>query len=97
MGGRPAGPGAGARTGRIPASALGRGPVGTGGPMRPSGPGTRGPGGPGAGRPGGPGAGRPGGGPGRPVKPSLTSDKQKPAEVLATTISQAATRPIPPA
>ena len=47
MGGRPAGPGAGARTGRIPASALGRGPVGTGGPMRPSGPGTRAPGGPG--------------------------------------------------
>ena len=69
MGGRPAGPGAGARTGRIPASALGRGPVGTGGPMRPSGPGTRGPGGPGAGRPGGPGAGRPGGGPGRPGGP----------------------------
>jgi translation initiation factor IF-2 len=66
MGGRPAGPGAGARTGRIPASALGRGPVGTGGPMRPSGPGTRGPGGPGAGRPGGPGAGRPGGGFGGP-------------------------------
>jgi len=68
MGGRPAGPGAGARTGRIPASALGRGPVGTGGPMRPSGPGTRGPGGPGgpgAGRPSGPGAGRPSGGPGR--------------------------------
>ena len=69
MGGRPAGPGAGARTGRIPASALGRGPVGTGGPMRPSGPGTRGPGGPGAGRPSGPGAGRPGGGPGRPGGP----------------------------
>ena len=72
MGGRPAGPGAGARTGRIPASALGRGPVGTGGPMRPSGPGTRGPGGPGAGRPsgpGGPGGGRPGGGPGRPGGP----------------------------
>ncbi len=69
MGGRPAGPGAGARTGRIPASALGRGPVGTGGPMRPSGPGTRAPGGPGAGRPSGPGAGRPGGGPGRPGGP----------------------------
>ena len=68
-GGRPAGPGAGARTGRIPASALGRGPVGTGGPMRPSGPGTRAPGGPGAGRPSGPGAGRPGGGPGRPGGP----------------------------
>lgn len=71
MGGRPAGPGAGARTGRIPASALGRGPVGTGGPMRPSGPGTRGPGGPSSpgGRPGGPGAGRPSGGPGRPGGP----------------------------
>ena len=75
MGGRPAGPGAGARTGRIPASALGRGPVGTGGPMRPSGPGTRGPGGPGGpgggrpGGPGGPGGGRPGGGPGRPGGP----------------------------
>jgi len=69
MGGRPAGPGAGARTGRIPASALGRGPVGTGGPMRPSGPGTRAPGGPGAGRPSGPGAGRPSGGPGRPGGP----------------------------
>jgi len=58
MGGRPAGPGAGARTGRIPASALGRGPVGTGGPMRPSGPGTRGPGGPGGSRPGGRGNGQ---------------------------------------
>ena len=71
MGGRPAGPGAGARTGRIPASALGRGPVGTGGPMRPSGPGTRGPGGPSSpgGRPGGPGAGRPSGGPSRPGGP----------------------------
>ncbi|MFM8815302.1 MAG: translation initiation factor IF-2, partial [Actinomycetes bacterium] len=65
VGGRPTGPGAGARTGRIPANALGRGPVGTGGPMRPSGPGTRGPGSPGAGRPGGPGAGRPSSGPGR--------------------------------
>ena len=81
MGPRPGGPGAGrpsggagARTGRLPASALGRGPVGTGGPMRPSGPGAGRPsGGPGAGRPGGPsrsfggpGAGRPGGGPGGP-------------------------------
>ena len=70
MGPRPGGPGAGrpsggagARTGRLPASALGRGPVGTGGPMRPSAPGAGRPsGGPGAGRPsGGPGAGRPGG------------------------------------
>jgi len=81
MGPRPGGPGAGrpsggagARTGRLPASALGRGPVGTGGPMRPSAPGAGRPsGGPGAGRPGGPsrsfggpGAGRPGGGPGGP-------------------------------
>jgi translation initiation factor IF-2 len=81
MGPRPGGPGAGrpsggagARTGRLPASALGRGPVGTGGPMRPSAPGAGRPsGGPGAGRPGGPsrsfggpGAGRPGGGPGAP-------------------------------
>jgi len=81
MGPRPSGPGAGrpsggagARTGRLPASALGRGPVGTGGPMRPSAPGAGRPsGGPGAGRPsgpsrgfGGPGAGRPGGGPGGP-------------------------------
>ena len=81
MGPRPVGPGAGrpsggagARTGRLPASALGRGPVGTGGPMRPSAPGAGRPsGGPGAGRPGGPsrsfggpGAGRPGGGPGGP-------------------------------
>jgi translation initiation factor IF-2 len=71
--GRPSG-GAGARTGRLPASALGRGPVGTGGPMRPSAPGAGRPsGGPGAGRPGGPsrsfggpGAGRPSGGPGGP-------------------------------
>ena len=81
MGPRPGGPGAGrpsggagARTGRLPASALGRGPVGTGGPMRPSAPGAGRPsGGPGAGRPGapsrsfgGPGAGRPGSGPGGP-------------------------------
>ena len=81
MGPRPGGPGAGrpsggagARTGRLPASALGRGPVGTGGPMRPSAPGAGRPsGGPGAGRPGGPsrsfggpGAGRPGAGPGGP-------------------------------
>ena len=81
MGPRPGGPGAGrpsggagARTGRLPASALGRGPVGTGGPMRPSAPGAGRPsGGPGAGRPGGPsrsfggpGAGRPAGGPGGP-------------------------------
>ena len=81
MGPRPGGPGAGrpsggagARTGRLPASALGRGPVGTGGPMRPSAPGAGRPsGGPGAGRPGGPsrsfggpGAGRPSGGPGGP-------------------------------
>ena len=81
MGPRPVGPGAGrpsggagARTGRLPASALGRGPVGTGGPMRPSAPGAGRPsGGPSAGRPGGPsrsfgapGAGRPGGGPGGP-------------------------------
>ena len=81
MGPRPGGPGAGrpsggagARTGRLPASALGRGPVGTGGPMRPSAPGAGRPsGGPGAGRPGGPsrsfggpGAGRPGGSPGGP-------------------------------
>jgi len=88
MGPRPGGPGAGrpsggagARTGRLPASALGRGPVGTGGPMRPSAPGAGRPssapgagrpggpsrsfGGPGGG-PGGPGAGRPGGGPGGP-------------------------------
>ncbi|MEO8363889.1 MAG: translation initiation factor IF-2 [Ilumatobacteraceae bacterium] len=35
---RPTG-GTNARTGRIPASALGRGPVGTGGPLRPSSPG----------------------------------------------------------
>lgn len=81
--GRPAG-GAGARTGRLSGTALGRGPVGTGGPMRPSAPsGARpgGPGGPGgrppfgggAGRPGGPGAGagaRPGGpGAGGPGRP----------------------------
>ena len=81
MGPRPGGPGAGrpsggagARTGRLPASALGRGPVGTGGPMRPSAPGAGRPsGGPGAGRPGGPsrsfggpGAGRPSGGTGGP-------------------------------
>ena len=81
MGPRPGGPGAGrpsggagARTGRLPASALGRGPVGTGGPMRPSAPGAGRPSSaPGAGRPGGPsrsfggpGAGRPGGGPGGP-------------------------------
>ncbi|MEO8162934.1 MAG: translation initiation factor IF-2, partial [Ilumatobacteraceae bacterium] len=67
---RPTG-GTNARTGRIPASALGRGPVGTGGPLRPSSPsagrgapsGTR----PGAGGPSrgsgfaGPGRGAPGG------------------------------------
>lgn len=83
MGPRPGGPGAGrpsggagARTGRLPASALGRGPVGTGGPMRPSAPGAGRPsGGPGAGRPGGPSRsfggpsrsfGGPGAGPGGP-------------------------------
>jgi translation initiation factor IF-2 len=71
---RPTG-GAGARMGRLPASSLGRGPVGTGGPSRPGAPG-RGPGGPSTGRPGapgrsfggpgaGPGRGGPGGGPGR--------------------------------
>ncbi len=67
--GRPGG-GAGARTGRLSGTALGRGPVGTGGPMRPSAPGGARPGGPGAGaRPGGPG-GRPfGGGAGRPGGP----------------------------
>ena len=77
--GRPTG-GTNARTGRIPASALGRGPVGTGGPLRPSGPGT-GRGAPSTSRPGaggatrgsgfaGPGRGAPGGagrgGPGGP-------------------------------
>ncbi|MHB1130404.1 MAG: translation initiation factor IF-2, partial [Ilumatobacteraceae bacterium] len=78
--GRPTG-GTNARTGRIPASALGRGPVGTGGPLRPSSPGA-GRGAPGAARPGaggatrgsgfaGPGRGAPsgagrGGGPGGP-------------------------------
>ena len=70
--GRPGG-GAGARTGRLSGTALGRGPVGTGGPMRPSAPGGARPGGPGAGaRPGGPGGpgGRPvGGGAGRPGGP----------------------------
>ena len=62
---RPTG-GAGARMGRLPASSLGRGPVGTGGPSRPGAPG-RGPGGPSTGRPGAPGRsfGGPGGGPGR--------------------------------
>ncbi len=67
--GRPGG-GAGARTGRLSGTALGRGPVGTGGPLRPSAPGGARPGGPGA-RPGGPG-GRPpfgGGGAGRPGGP----------------------------
>ncbi|NCX59792.1 MAG: translation initiation factor IF-2, partial [Actinobacteria bacterium] len=55
-----------------PQSALGRGPVGTGGPSRPTSPGAGRPGGPGAGRPGmgqrpgGPGAGRGFGGPGGP-------------------------------
>ena len=70
--GRPGG-GAGARTGRLSGTALGRGPVGTGGPMRPSAPSGARPGGPGGpgGRPTGPG-GRPpfgGGGAGRPGGP----------------------------
>ncbi|TSA54704.1 MAG: translation initiation factor IF-2 [Actinobacteria bacterium] len=69
--GRPGG-GAGARTGRLSGTALGRGPVGTGGPMRPSAPSGARPGGPGGpgGRPGGPSA-RPfgGGGAGRPGGP----------------------------
>ena len=101
VGGRPAGPGAGARTGRIPASALGRGPVGTGGPMRPSGPGTRGPGGP-----GGPGGGRPGGGgPGgrgngqrrSPKKKSRARRRQDFDEMLpqATTSYSQSNAPVP--
>lgn len=68
--GRPTG-GTNARTGRIPASALGRGPVGTGGPLRPSSP-SAGRGAPSGARPGaggpsrgsgfaGPGRGAPGG------------------------------------
>lgn len=62
---RPTG-GTNARTGRIPASALGRGPVGTGGPLRPSSP-SAGRGAPGASRPGAGGASRGSGfaGPGR--------------------------------
>ena len=65
--GRPGG-GAGARTGRLSGSALGRGPVGTGGPMRPSAPSGARPGGPGA-RPGGPGGRPPFGGGARPGGP----------------------------
>ncbi len=65
--GRPGG-GAGARTGRLSSTALGRGPVGTGGPMRPSAPGGARPGGPGA-RPGGPGGRPPFGGGARPGGP----------------------------
>ena len=65
--GRPGG-GAGARTGRLSGTALGRGPVGTGGPMRPSAPGGARPGGPGA-RPGGPGGRPPFGGGARPGGP----------------------------
>ena len=65
--GRPGG-GAGARTGRLSSTALGRGPVGTGGPMRPSAPGSARPGGPGA-RPGGPGGRPPFGGGARPGGP----------------------------
>ncbi len=63
--GRPTG-GTNARTGRIPASALGRGPVGTGGPLRPSTSGA-GRGAPSASRPGAGGATRGSGfaGPGR--------------------------------
>ena len=65
--GRPTG-GTNARTGRIPASALGRGPVGTGGPPRPSSPGAgQGRGAPSGARPGGGGPTRGSGfaGPGR--------------------------------
>ena len=65
--GRPGG-GAGARTGRLSGTALGRGPVGTGGPMRPSAPGGARPGGPSA-RPGGPGGRPPFGGGARPGVP----------------------------
>ena len=65
--GRPGG-GAGARTGRLSGTALGRGPVGTGGPMRPSAPSGARPGGPGA-RPGGPGGRPPFGGGARPGGP----------------------------
>ena len=65
--GRPGG-GAGARTGRLSGTALGRGPVGTGGPMRPSAPGGPRPSGPGA-RPGGPGGRPPFGGGARPGGP----------------------------
>jgi len=65
--GRPGG-GAGARTGRLSGTALGRGPVGTGGPMRPSAPGGARPAGPGA-RPGGPGGRPPFGGGARPGGP----------------------------
>ncbi len=65
--GRPGG-GAGARTGRLSGTALGRGPVGTGGPMRPSAPGGARPSGPGA-RPGGPGGRPPFGGGARPGGP----------------------------
>ena len=65
--GRPGG-GAGARTGRLSGTALGRGPVGTGGPMRPSAPGGARPGGPSA-RPGGPGGRPPFGGGARPGGP----------------------------
>ncbi|MDA0298437.1 MAG: translation initiation factor IF-2 [Actinobacteria bacterium] len=65
--GRPGG-GAGARTGRLSGTALGRGPVGTGGPMRPSAPGGTRPGGPSA-RPGGPGGRPPFGGGARPGGP----------------------------
>lgn len=65
--GRPGG-GAGARTGRLSGTALGRGPVGTGGPMRPSAPSGARPAGPGA-RPGGPGGRPPFGGGARPGGP----------------------------
>ncbi len=65
--GRPGG-GAGARTGRLSGTALGRGPVGTGGPMRPSAPGGARPGGPSA-RPSGPGGRPPFGGGARPGGP----------------------------
>ncbi len=63
--GRPTG-GTNARTGRIPASALGRGPVGTGGPLRPSSP-SAGRGAPSGARPGAGGPSRGSGfaGPGR--------------------------------
>ena len=65
--GRPGG-GAGARTGRLSGTALGRGPVGTGGPLRPSAPSGARPAGPGA-RPGGPGGRPPFGGGARPGGP----------------------------